>query len=266
MAAPLDTIETVLNTARTRLNDAIQALGGNTLTDNADFTPVVVNVAWRVLQNKLRAFGYTGFARLKDDLIISGLPASGSADPASQNYITWTGFYNGASTNTGLVLPQEFIAPLVLWERPNGISANFRLMDQTLNGIPTNGPKQSRNINWDWRNDQLCFPGTTITWDLRIRCLAMLADFPTLTGAIITTTPVPIVDCLDPFSDLIAAEFSSTRGDLDAKSFRDAADMAIAAIYSRDTAQPTAMRKPSEYGLMRNSYTPGTQPPAQAGS
>lgn len=268
MAAPYDQIETVLNTARTRINDSIQALGGNTFTDTADYTPVIVNVAWRVLQNKLRSIGYTGFARLKDDLIISALPASASTDTAVQNYITWTGFYDGVSTNGAKVLPQEFMAPLVLWERPNEdanslpAAQNFRMMDPTLNGIPTNGPKQSRNLNWDWRDDQLCFPGTTVVWDLRIRCLTFLPDFPVNgIGEIITTTPVPIVDCLDPFSNLIAVEFSRARGDLDTAAFASAADMGIAALYSRDTAQPSAMRKASEYGPMRNQYTPGTSAP-----
>lgn len=262
---PYDPVETVLNTARTRVNDAIQALGGNTFTDTADYTPVIVNVAWRAFQNKLRAIGYTGFARLKDDLIVSALPISASADPAVQNYITWAGFYNGSTTNGAIVLPQEFLSPLVLWERPHGINANFRLMDQTLNGIPTNGPKQSRNLNWDWRNDRLCFPGTTIVWDLRIRCLTFLDDFPVdVGGEIITTTPVPIVDCLDPFSNLIAVEFSRARGDLDTAAFAAAADAGIAALYSRDTAQPSAMRKASEYGPMRNQYTPGTATPPAA--
>lgn len=276
---PYDTIGDILSSARVRVNDAIQTLGGNTLTDTADFTPVYVNVAWRVLQNKLRAIGYTGFARLKDDLIISALPVSASSDPAVQNYITWAGFYNGSTTNAALVLPQEFMQPLVLWERPNasanGIAAqNFRQMDQTLNGIPTNGPKQSRNLNWDWRNDQLCFPGTTVVWDLRVRCLTFLDDFPVDGGGlIVTTTPVPILDCLDPFSNLIAVEFSRARGDLDTAAFAAAADAGIAALYSRDTNQPTAMHKPSEYGTMRNAYTPGAsalpaapQGPVQGGS
>lgn len=257
---PYDTIETVLATARVRLNDAIQAIGGNTFTDTADFTPVYVNVAWRILQNKLRASGYTGFARLKDDLIISAIPVSASPDPAVQNYITWSGFYNGSTTNAAIVLPQSFMQPLVLWERPNGINANFRQMDQTLNGIPTNGPKQSRNINWDWRNDQLCFPGTTVTWDLRIRCLTFLPDFPVNgQGEIITTTPVPIVDCLSPFSNLIAVEFGRARGDIDTASFAADAELGIAEIYSRNTDQPMAVHKPSEYGTMRNPYTPGQQ-------
>lgn len=264
--APLDTIGSVLNTARTRVNDAIQALGGNTLTNAADFTPVIVNVAWRVLQNKLRAIGFTGFAKIKQDLIVSSLPPSASADPAVQNYITWAGFYDGSTTNAAIVLPQAFLSPLVLWERPHGINANFRLMDPTLNGIPTNGAKQSRNLNWDWRNDQLCFPGTTITWDLRVRCLTLLADFPAPGGVITTSTPVEIVDCLDPFSNLIAAEFSKARGDLDAGAFSSAADSGIAAIYSRDTAQPMAVHKPSEYGTMKNSYTPGSAPVVPGGN
>lgn len=277
--APYDVIETILQSTRVRVNDAIQQIGGNTLTDTADFTPIYVNTAWRVLQNKLRAIGYTGFARLKDDLIISALPASASSDPAVQNYITWAGFYNGSTVNGAVVLPQEFMQPLVLWERPNASAnsipaQNFRLMDQTLNGIPTNGPKQSRNLNWDWRNDQLCFPGTTVVWDLRVRCLTFLPDFPvTPGGEIITTTAVPILDCLDPFSNLIAVEFSRARGDLDTAAFASAADSGIAALYSRDTNQPTAMHKPSEYGTMRNAYTPGVsvapaapQAPAQGGS
>lgn len=270
MAAPYDTIETVINAARARINDAIVTISGQTLTDNAAFTPVMVNTAWRVLQNKLRAIGYTGFARLKDDVIISALPVSASTDPAVQNYITWTGFYDGSTTNTGKVLPSDFVSPLVLWERPNqsanSLSAaqNFRLMDPTLNGIPTNGPKQSRNLNWEWRNDQINFPGTTVVWDLRVRCLIFQADFPVSGGSIVSSTPVPIVDCLDPFSNLIAVEFCGPRGDMDAKSFMDAANEGIAALYARDTAQPTAVRKPSEYGPMRGVYTPPTMgmPPA----
>src|SRR6185312_15067806 len=124
-----------------------------------------------------------------------------------------------------------------------------------------NGPKQSRNLNWDWRNDQLCFPGTTVVWDLRVRCLTYLDDFPVNgSNQLITTTPVPILDCLDPFSNLIAVEFSRARGDLDMAAFAAAADAGIASIYARDTAQPSAYRKPSEYGPMRNQYTPGSAP------
>lgn len=264
--APYDTLETVLNATRTRIQDAIVTVGGQILTDTADITPVMVNAAWRVLQNKLRAIGFTGFARLKDDLIIFAIPPSASTDIAAQNYISWSGFFDGATIHAGVVLPQEFISPLVAWERPNqaanalSMSQPFRLMDQTLNGLPTNGPLQSRNLSWDWRNDVFAVPGSTIIWDLRLRCLTYQPDFPVVDGVLVTSTLVPIVDCLDPFSCLIAIEFCGPRGDLDVKSFEQRADDGIAALYSRDTAQPTAIRKPAEYGQMRNSYTPSLAP------
>lgn len=279
--APYDPLESALSLARVRVNDAIVSIGGQTLTDTAAFTPLIVNAgAWRTLQNRFRAIGYTGFARLKDDLVIPAIPISASSDPAINNSITWAGFYNGSTVNGALVLPQEFIAPLDLWERPNaGANAipaqNFRMMDRCFNGIPTNGTKQSRNLNWEWIDDQLRFPGTTVVWDLRVRCLATQPDFPVDgSGHLITSTLIPIVDCLDPFASLIAFEFCNARGDIDAKAFNDSANIAIAAIYSRDTAQPTAIRKPSEYGPMRNPYTPGQQappaapqaPPVQGGS
>lgn len=268
--APYDVLESAIQLARLRVNDMIQTVGGNTLTDTADFTPTIVNAgAWRSLQNRLRSIGYTGFARLKDDLIVSAIPLSLSADPGVNNYINWAGFYNGSAVVTSPVLPQEFLSPLACWERPNqsanGLPAqqNFVLMDQCLNGIPTNGAKQSRNITWEWISDEIRFPGSTVVWDLRVRCLTFQPDFPLSGNNVIVSTPIPIMDCLDPFASLIAFEFCRARGDADAQQFSDMANAAIAAIYSRDTAQPMAIRKPSEYGPMRNQYTPGqSTPPA----
>lgn len=252
-SAPYPTIEDCLNAARVRLNDAIQSLGGEVLTDNAVFTLQMVNNAWQKMQNFLLSSGYTGFSRLKDEFIISAIPASVTPDPAVQNYITWAGFYNGSALLSFPVLPQDFISPLKLWERPNQI-VNFRLMDQTLNGIPTVA-KQSRNILWDWRDDRLCFPGSTIIWDLRLRYMAYLADFTDVVAT--PTQPVQIMRCLDSFSNFICAEMAGSRGDLDAKSFIAEAQAGAAQIYSRDTAQPKAIAKPAEYGKMADSFTPG---------
>jgi hypothetical protein len=250
-----------------RVNDAILNIGGQILTDNAAFTSSIVTGAWRVIQNKLRASGYTGVSWLKQDFFVTGLPASAASDFAVQNWITWAGFYNGSTTDGSLVLPQQFMEPLDCWERPNAAANSipvqvFRPMDRKPNGLPTNAPLQSRNINWDWRNGQLLLPGTTVVWDLRVTCLTYLADFPVGGGSITPTTPVPIIDCLSPFANLIAAEFSNIRGDLDAKSFYAMADQEIAEIYGRDIAQPTAVKKVSEYNSMRGPYTPGQTPPA----
>ena len=267
MAAPYDILGTITTAARVKANDAILNAGaGQTLTDNASFTGTMVNLAWRILQNKLRAIGFTGFARLKDDLIVPAIPISASSDPGVNNYIAWAGFYNGATVNAGVVLPQEFMSPLVCWERPNaaanGIAVqNFIPMDQCLNGIPTNGPKQSRNLNWEWIDDQIRFPGSTVVWDLRLRCLTFLSDLAPTSGAIDPTVVVPILDCLEPLSDLIAQQFTAPRGNINSQAFEDHADLMVAAIYGRDTAQWNAVNKPADYKAMRNPYVPGVTPP-----
>src|ERR1700744_5247845 len=140
--APYLTIEDVLNSTRVRVNDAIASLAGDVLTDNADFTLVFVNDGWRKFQSRLLANGYRGFSRLKEEAILSNIPAIGDAttDWANQLQLSWT------STPA---LPQDFIAPIDLWERPHGYQFGFLLMDRTRDGLPT-APKMARNIVWDW--------------------------------------------------------------------------------------------------------------------
>lgn len=49
-SSPYDTLESVLTAARIRVNDAIKAIGGEILTDDAAFTIQTINNAWRRLQ------------------------------------------------------------------------------------------------------------------------------------------------------------------------------------------------------------------------
>ena len=51
--APYHTLEGVLNTARVRLNDAIQQLSGDILKDSQPFTQQMANSAWLRLQQFL---------------------------------------------------------------------------------------------------------------------------------------------------------------------------------------------------------------------
>ena len=113
-SAPTDSVETALNMARVRLNDAIQNLGGDILTDSAPFTLTYVNNAWRRLQELLVNLGFTW---LKPETILRNVPLVTNADPGSQMYISWSECFDGTTTQPGPLLPQDMIAPLVLWER-----------------------------------------------------------------------------------------------------------------------------------------------------
>ena len=103
-SAPYFTVDDVLNTARVRLNDAIQQLSGDILKDTQPFTQTMVNSAWLRMQQFLANLG---FARLIDEQIITGLPICASSDPASQCWIDWTGFWDGTQIWTGFALPQK---------------------------------------------------------------------------------------------------------------------------------------------------------------
>src|ERR1700728_3918279 len=118
--APYFIVDDVLNTARVRLNDAIQQLSGDILKDTQPFTQTMTNSAWLRMQQFLANLG---FARLIDEEIISSLPICGSSDPASQCWIDWTGFYDGTQIWTGYALPQKCSFPLKLWDRVSGYNA-----------------------------------------------------------------------------------------------------------------------------------------------
>lgn len=253
--APFDTIEYILDTARTRLNDAIQAIGGDVLTDNAPFTTVMTNSAWRRFQRKLASFGYTV---LEDEFILPSLPPvyalSGTPDPGTQVYLDWAGYWNGQSLNTAFVLPQNMIGPLDCWERISGTAGSYLEMDQILKGLPA-VPQQNWNQLWEWRNDALYMPGALTNTDFRCRFQSYFGDFEEI--SVNPSQVVPIVQCNDPFSWYICSEMANSRGDLDAKFFDTMADAATAMIADRDMAGPRKVQKVSELAKMRDSLTPG---------
>lgn len=255
--APTDTIETILNAARTRLNDAIASLAGDVLTDNQPFTTQMVNNAWRRMQRTLAAQGYL---ILVEETIITAFPA-GSSDPGAFSWIDWTGYFNGTSfTPSGTIcLPQDFIEPLRLWERATGTSNPFDDMDEILNGIPAI-PKQDWNALWEWRQNRVYLLGANAAADLRLRYQSYFPDFTDISASGGSAQTIPIIQCQDPFSWYICSEMASSRGDLDAKSFDAMADAAATMIAQRNSQEPRSIAKNSQYGAMRDARTPSAQP------
>lgn len=248
--APYDTIETILNATRVRLNDAIQTLGGDILTDNAPFTTQVVNNAYRKMQRALASMGYW---TLEDEAIISGLVAIYSPDPAVQVWIDWTGYNNGQTTDAAKFLPSDLIEPLDCWERVATTTEYFADMDLIQGSMPAI-PKTSVEQLWTWRANKLYMPGALNDIDIRVRYAKFLADFSDI-GAD-STQLVPIVQCLDAFSNFICAEMALARGDVDGKGFTDAGMAAAAMIANRNAADSKGAYKVSEFGKMRDGYTP----------
>jgi hypothetical protein len=241
--APYPTLEKILGFARVQVNDAIQANGGNTLVDSADFTPLYVNRAWLMLQQELVS---NGFDRFRTDNLIVTLPAVNSEDTALQVTLDWTGYYDGVSLNTGVVLPQTLIKALKLSERPTDSAPNvnsFIDMDgpeQGIRRIPSI-TKQQWNGIWVWDDDQVRMPGATAQTDVHIDFLAYLPDFTGSGAGFPGPQTANILRCEDAFAGFIAAVFCAARGDVDASTtLQQAKDAAKILAGAQPTETPMA--------------------------
>lgn len=236
---PYPLLSTVLNYARDAANDAIQAQGGNTLTNSADFTPDYVNRAWLMLQQELVSLGYS---RFRVDNLILTLSAVTNGDTSIQATLDWTGYNDGNSLNASVALPQTLIRPLKLAERPTGGAPNtnaFVDMDgpeQGIRRIPAI-PKQDWNGIWVWDDDKIYMPGALTQTDVRIDYLSYLPDFTGTGAGYPGSQTANILRCEDAFSGFIAALFCAARGDMDASSLMQGA---------KDAAKIIAGVKPSE--------------------
>lgn len=250
--APYDILDTVLNTARVRLNDAIASLAGDVLTDTQPFTQTMANAAWRRLQDLLANYG---FQRLKQEKIFPAVPAVTSTDYGSQVFISWSEYFDGTGPQAAPLLPQDMIAPYDLWERVGGTTGNFSPMDQLLNGLPTVA-KGPLNRVWEWREETVYMPGASGITDIRLRYAAYLGDFETVDTTEWYQQPVPIMRSLNSLAWFICSEMAKSRADLDAGEFDALAIDAARQIWNRDPAQPRSIFKASEYGKMTGRYTP----------
>jgi hypothetical protein len=251
-SAPYDSLELVVNAARSRLNDMIVAVGGDILTDTAVFTPTVINAAWRKQQDKLASLGfYPQF----DEVVYAGLQACASTDPSVQTFLDWTGFNDGTTLHAGTPLPQNAIVPTHLDERIAGSGVQFKEMDKIDHALPliVKGPW---NRIWEWRSrtggtgeGAIWMPGTTGAWDVRIRFASYLTDFVPASTTAFSAQPVPIMRCLDSFSLYVVAEVCGPRGDLDAKTVKTEADAATAILVGRSNPvvlKPAAPEAPTQ--------------------
>lgn len=216
MPAAYDTVNTILNAARVRLNDTIESLSPNTgkiLDNSSAFTQELFNLAYRRFQEQL---GTLGAVRLVQEKIVTGLPIVASSDPASQVFVSWLGCSDGVNTFPTPSLPANLMFPLKCWERWTAQNAYFSdpPMENVMDGLPT-WQKQPCNRMWEWREDSIWMPGSTMSMDLRIRFAAYLPDIDDVGSEPWFTQPVPIARCVDPLAWYLAAEVFTARQQFD---------------------------------------------------
>lgn len=259
--SPYPVLDDVLNLARVRVNDAIQSIGGDTLSDSQPFTQVMTNAAWLKLQQFL---GNMGYSRNRKRVVLTGLPVVGSQDPASETILNWEYFFDGVSywipPNTP-VLPQDFIAPLRIGERQSvGYepvltqgNSSFSPLQLSPDGNP-NPRKRPWNGWFDWRGDGIVMPGSLQSMDLELYYAAYLSDFITVGETPWYQQPVPIMRSQSALANYIAAEYANPRGDMDAAGFATAAEQDARLIFNNSDV-PLRQRN----NISRRSYAGNTR-------
>lgn len=249
-AFPFDTATSILNVARSRINDLIvtppnspsqtpdydlqytQVGGSNLLREVQDdgVTPVartqiIFNSANRRFQRFLGNLGYRQL--IGDNLIITGLQPNTNPDPAVQSYLTWGGFFDGTTMNLNPQLPGYFMAPLKVSERLTGTNSVFIPMATAPDGLYGGNIRGQFDRQWEWRDQhQLFLPGATQTTDKQFRFIKYLGDI-TATVAIDGTVtpwyyqPVPIVNCQSSLAWFVAFEVAMARGDAEAPALEE---------------------------------------------
>ena len=227
LSAPYDFAETILEFARVRLNDAIQSIGGEVLTDTAPFTQTYFNLAYRRLQEEMADLGSV---RTNGHVYLPGLPPCGTTDPGTQVQLTWTYYFDGAGNYyvppTISVLPFDMMEPLKIKQRPAGQQCSFMEISCAPQGVPSE-TKLGYQRHWMWREDGLVMTGSTQAVDLEVDYIAYLADI--VSNSPIPLTPwyqqqVPIVRCAQALAYYLAAEVGGARGDVDADAIEQKGD------------------------------------------
>ncbi len=228
-----DTANAVLNTARSRIDDLILTpagsptgvdpgqqqtqVGGGTLlaelNDDGSLclrTQIIFNSAYRKFQKYLSNLGHRLFS---DTQTIPTLPANVAADPTIQSWISWNGNFNGTAFASTPALPENFLAPLNVSERPAGANVQFTPMVTCLGDLRRVPGRTALNRQWLWQKNALYFMGATAATDLQVTFKTFFPDLMAVGNTPWYYAELPIPNCLSPLAWYIAYEVCHPRGD-----------------------------------------------------
>lgn len=236
--APYDTVGYVLNLARVYLNDATNGISGDLLASDQPYAAVLLNSAFRKLQDRLMNAGVEVLVR---DAIIPSVPVAATDDPSVETFLNWNGYWDGAALIDHPTLPFDMVIPLKVWERHAGTAEFFIPVD------PREGVPETQQVDrfrfYEWKGDRICFRGATQVNDLKIRYLAYFAELD-----IADATPIPILRSARAIAYLMSSEFTRARGGSTADNFHALAEEEINTMTLRTT------RRKQELSYRRRRY------------
>lgn len=231
---PYPTINEVMNTARSRVNDMMNSVEGDLLSNDAPASQTYLTSAWKWYQARCDTAGVQTFIRHTS---IFGLAPRAVNDVANESWITWAGSSDGQNQFETPVLPQDMISPKSIWRRPslgpNGDGSmavnqhEFQLMTPATDGLP---PYMDCS-QYDWRDDGIYFYGDTYPQDWKFRYSAYRAPLDINQPDLL----VPMMMCEDCLGARVAFEYANARGAVQAAAMEAWAETAFTTTSLRAT-------------------------------
>lgn len=230
-APPFPTAEAIVTEARMYVNDIAPTAGGNLLADSATYTLANFNAAYRFAQMRL---ANAGVRALTDYAMLVNLLPVATSDPSTFVYLNWQNYSDGVNLYTTPLLPPDMILPLQCWQRLSGATASpFLPMGQSNDGLPA--VTQSAYFqSWEWRNNQLQFPGALQSNDIRMLYQKFYPDIADFSAGV--TIPIPGGQAAIAY--LIAEHFLRSRGSAVTAQIQAKAEQAM-----RELIRPTIRQK-----------------------
>jgi hypothetical protein len=235
------TILTITNLVRSDVRDdmagATNTVGEGQILVNDTTTSVTManffNSAVRELCRKLRIVNAPML--IADNYILKGIPPMNGpmgfqvADPSVQVYIAFNGYFDGSQWHNGpgnsWQLPQGCFQVMRVWERETGSNDVFQDMGEPANGME--GVYQTNGFGrWEWRQNQVCLPGSLDYRDLRLR-YQMILNSLFVANANPATTYLPIMGCEEAVARIIDRLYSARQGGAIYEIRKAEADMAV---------------------------------------
>lgn len=188
--------------ARALINDmSLGTVSGDILSDAQPYTFLLLQGCYEEFQDVLIEHGVESLQR---ECILLNLTPTVGADPSIQNYVTYSGYYNGSTTVSQPVLPPDMFMPVRLAMRQSGTLNTFGDVGHVMDWISTD-PATGYTTKWQWREDKAFFPPFTVAQDARFKYYPML---PQLSGP---NSPVQIAGAKMALAYMLAEKACESR-------------------------------------------------------
>jgi len=217
------TIETWANLVRVHVNDTFTGATstpgeGRVFTDGAPFTMPILNDCLADYQRELdnasipTKYNEVFFTQALGNAIppINSSSGAGNPNPAVQQELSFTGFFDGYQNYPVPFLPPDCLVPKRMWYRNAGTNLTFTEFFPARAGLQSQFQDYAPG-EWDWRGYSIFWNGSLVETEMRMRYVQQVAFYGSLSTPLFSSTPIPFKDAISVLALMGAEKFCAPR-------------------------------------------------------